>query len=311
MSDIDDKEIKLKELAEKLTTERLYNTYKIKLFNRINSGEGGLANEIERLARLEELVLNNHPDDKGVKDEIEKAIDEISTGIPDRNKVKRSYTMTAAAREARIKNAQKSTGPRTAEGKKKSAANGNNANWKHGQCSKSMIKKVLGVCTTKCDKYPCAAVEDEETCAGELCLDREGYLKRVNTLVKAALSGDIKDVTEMNLVLVANQQEILDRMMQAVVEDGTVILEDLVNKDGTVVAQKFKNHPHISPIADYMKHMGINLGAMRMTPQELQKTTDRDKDRESLTDLLGAASKMALPPKTDGGEENADTDSSA
>ncbi len=285
----EDKVIKVQELAAKLTPEFLFNYYKTKLMKRIEAGDIGLANEIERLARLEDIIYNKpEPEARAA---LEDAINDLEMGIPERNKVKRSYTMTPAAREARVKNAQKSTGPRTEAGKRISAANGANANWKYGHCSKSMVKRVLGVCTKKCDKYPCAAVDEKETQAGELCLDREGYLKRVNTLITAARSGKIEDVTEMNLVLLANKQEILDRMMMAVIEDGTVILEDVVNKDGAVVARKFKNHPHIKDINEYMKGLGLDFSAMRMTPQELQKSKDVQDAGKIMAEAFSGASK--------------------
>lgn len=285
-----DVEVRLEEVAAKLTPEFMFNSLKIKFMQKIKAGEvvGG-ARELEQLIQLEKKLFDLS--DKEALEEIEKAHIEFGLGIPDRNKVKRSYTMSPAKLEANRQNAQQSTGPRTAEGKKKSAANGANANWKHGHCSKSFIKKVMGVCTKKCDKYPCSAVEDEETCAGELCLDREGYLKKVNLLVKAAQDGDIKDVKEFNAVLLANQQEILERMQMAIIEDGTVILEDMVNKDGIVVAQKFKNHPHIGPALDYMFKLGITFPTMRMTPQELQKTKDVQDAGQMLATAFSGASK--------------------
>lgn len=287
----DAKEIKIKELAAKLSAPALVDRYKIAIANKIASGETGLASELKRLAELEDMLFNN-ADPNHVSDEAERALLEITSGIPECNKVKRPYTLTPAAREARKANAQQSTGPRTEEGKKRSAANGNNANWKHGHCSKSIIKKVLGVCTTNCDKYPCQAVKDKETRAGELCLDREGYLQKVNTLIKAAHTGSIQDVKELNAVLLANGQEILERMMSAVFEDGTMLLENMVDKKGRVVAHKFKNHPHIVPILDYMYKLGVTFTDAAMTEKEKQKTKDADKDRDTIARALGESARL-------------------
>jgi hypothetical protein len=101
---------------------------------------------------------------------------------------KLAYTLTPEARRARQLNAQHSTGPRTKEGKEKSAKNG--VNWKHGQYSKSIIRKTLGVCNDKCGKYPCSAVSKEETTKGDLCMDNEGLPTKIKTMIDAVDSGD-------------------------------------------------------------------------------------------------------------------------
>ena len=101
---------KKKKLTSKdVTPEFLLTQYKTVLLKRMSAGDN-VASEIERIARLDEL-LKTDPDK--AKEELEKIDDEPACGIPERNKVKRPYTLSPEALKARQLNAQQSTGPRT------------------------------------------------------------------------------------------------------------------------------------------------------------------------------------------------------
>jgi hypothetical protein len=273
-----------KKLTSKdVTPEFLLTQYKTVLLKRMSAGDN-VASEIEKIARLEEL-LKTDPDK--AKEELEKINEEPACGIPERNKVRRPYTLSPEALKARQLNAQNSTGPRTKKGKQKSAANG--SNWKHGLYSKSIIRKTLGLCTEKCGKYPCPAVERKETKKGELCLDHEGLPLKIKTMVEAAKSGDIKEVKEISAALLAMATEMLERMMMNVHFDGETILEDMFDKNGAVIGQRLKNHPNLGPIIDAMAKLGITMSANRLTPQELQKTKDVEEDRSAFGKALTSA----------------------
>jgi hypothetical protein len=268
-----EQDIRLDELSEKLSPEFLLKRYKVEIFKKIQEGALGLASEIDRIARLEKTLQEN-PDSPEAKKEIEESLNEITYGIPEKLKVKRPYTLSPEALRARQENAQKSTGPRTEEGKARSAANGKAGNWKHGLYSQSIVRRTFGLCTAQCEKFPCRAVEGGETEKGELCLDHEGLPGKIKVLVEAAQSGDLKGVKEINAVLLAMFTEQLERMMLNVHWDGALVKEEMFDKYGSLLGHKLKNHPNLGPIIDGMAKLGITFEDMRMTPKELQKTRE-------------------------------------
>lgn len=297
-----EQDIRLDELAEKLSGEYMLKCYKVEVFKKIREGVTGLASEIDRIARLEKTLQEN-PESPEAKKEIEDSLNEISYGIPEKLKVKRPYTLSPEALRARQQNAQKSTGPRTEEGKARSAQNGKAGGWKHGLYSKSIVRKTFGLCNKQCEKYPCQAVENDETEKGELCLDHDGLPAKIKVLVDAAQNGDIKGVKEINAVLLAMFTEQLERMLLNVHWDGALVKEEMFDKYGTLLGHKLKNHPNIGPIIDGMAKLGITFEDMRLTPKELQRTRDADKDRKTLAEALSAAGRnLATAFREDDGD---------
>lgn len=283
------KEIRLEEVANQLSTQKLFDRYKIVLFQRMQEGDTSLAGELQRMSRIErELNAGSEAD---ARRDVLDGLQEVESGIPEHNKVKRPYTMSPAARAARRRNAQNSTGPVTPEGKARSAANGQNANWKHGQYSKSVVKKVMGVCTEDCDEHPCEAVTQGDTHPGELCLGRTRYLEKVKLLLEAAQTGDLKGVKELASVQLGNMQEIFEQMMLAVIHDGTMLKEDMFGRKGELLGHKFVNHPHLKPIAEFAKALGINMAEYRLTPRELQKSRDVEDAGKAMADMFVNAGK--------------------
>lgn len=185
--------------------EKLLKKLKANLIHKLNAGEVGLASEIERIAELERKLKEQAENENPSAPEC--PAEEELQGIPPQLKIKRPYTMSEDARRARQQNALKSTGPKTPEGKAKSAANG--CNWKHGRYSRSVIRKTFGLCTDACDKYPCDAVDREETGKGELCLDHEGLPLKIKTLVEDAKSGNIEDAKELMASLLALEMRLI------------------------------------------------------------------------------------------------------
>ncbi len=140
----------LYEYSRKQTTLDLLPEKIAELKRRIDAGESGLADELTNLIRLQ----------TSLESELENDEDPIF----DRLTVKtRKYTLSEEALEARRQNAQKSTGPKSDEGKDTASRN----SWKHGLHSR---RRVLGFgkpCRTTCPQYPCSLVNDGETGTGE------------------------------------------------------------------------------------------------------------------------------------------------
>jgi hypothetical protein len=78
--------------------------------------------------------------------------------------------------------------------------------------------------------------------------------------------------------------------MQAdVIDHGPTVLEDMFGKDGAVIGKRLKGHPVLGPLTDMVAKLGLNLAAMRMTPQEIQKTKAVEDAGKSIADAFGNA----------------------
>jgi hypothetical protein len=265
---------------------------------RLKHGDVGLAGEIDRLYETGQKLKR----EKSRQGDAPREDDDEELGMPERLRVKRPYTMSEDARLARVRNAQKSTGPRTEKGKKRSAANGRYANWKHGACSASVIARTFGVCTKRCPKYPCEAVQNSNARPRQLCMDYEGLPLKIKTFVEAAETGDIKQVKELGAVLLAMHLQNVENMLINVHMDGPMVKEDIYNSFGELIGQKYRSHPNLQAIIDSLHKLGLTLPAMRMTPQELQKTRDGEEDRNIFGKALesAAAALAKVNAKDDG-----------
>lgn len=275
-----------------LSAENLLRRLKNNVARKLLAGETSHAPEIKQIAELEKQLADQAKQDPPPTPP--------EYGIPDNFKIKRSYTMSESARVARQLNAQKSTGPQTAEGKAASAQNGLTANWKHGEYSKSVLKKTFGVCTgTDCGKYPCKAVSDKATDKGGLCLDHDGLPGKISIFVNAAKSGNIDEVKELSAVLVALTTEIYENMVMAVGDDGVVLISEQIDKNGKVIGTRLVPHPLIAHIPEYIARLGLTLPDQRMTSREQHKDKEiEDAAKASSTFFLSAGKALAKALKS-------------
>lgn len=202
--------------------------------------------------------------------------------MSDEEQKKREYTMSESAlaqrREASKAGAEAATGPRTEEGK---AASSRNA-WKHGLYSQvnnqglswmelSAVKAFARPCTTTCRKYPCSLVDDGLTAPGGDCLDKTVYVGAFNGIIEALQQDGGRDnVNAMMASQMAGSIELLQQMRDEMGEQGLVIHQPMVNKQGEVVGHKAVLNPAMPPYIKLLDTLGLNLPELMMTPKAVE-----------------------------------------
>lgn len=243
---------------------------------RIDEGEAGLADELERCLRLQALFgLELDPDeDDGGEDPLLKRL-----------RVKRSYNMSPAAQLAREQNAQKSTGPKTEEGK---AASSRNA-WKHGQHAR---KRMLGFgkpCKSNCPSYPCALVEDGAVEPGQDCQDKEYFATTLNAIQKALADGDLTDLKNIASLQLGGTLQVIEELQASILEYGVYMKSEKLGKGGDVLGYELKPNPSLLPLSNLLKAAGLTLPDFMITPAALERKRSNDDAVDSVADLFRTA----------------------
>ena len=191
-------------------------------------------------------------------------------GVPESMRVKRKYTMSDEAMEARRQNAQKSTGPKTAEGKAVCSKN----SWKHGGYAQSFILGKLGKpCHTTCDRYPCSLVDDGEVRPGQTCLDKAHVAESFEAIIKAIESKgkDCGDFNSLAALEMAGALQILRDAKAAILEDGIILKSAKIDKDGNVIGHEYVQHPAWGLYCKMLTDLGLTFQDFAMTPKEIAK----------------------------------------
>ncbi len=220
----------------------------------------------------------------------EQKADGVESGIPSSIRVKRRrYTMSPKALEARRKNAQKSTGPKTEEGKRAASRN----SWKHGLYASSFILGTLGrPCLSTCDKYPCELVEDNGITPGETCLDRRFVAESFESIIKSIELKQHEDFNHLAALEMAGALQILRRAKEDILEDGVVIKSVKIDKDGNTIGFEYRQHPALAIYTKLLGDLGLTPNDFVMTPREISRA-ERHKDDEE-RDTAGSIMAKAL-----------------
>ena len=222
-------------------------------------------------------------------------------------KTKRKYTMSPAAHEARVANAQLSTGPKTDEGK---AASSRNA-YIHGNYSilaqskewaalAPMWKATGKPCRTTCDKYPCSLVDDEITKPGQNCMDKQVFVQAFDAVMNSLHSGDAQHAHGMMANIAASSVEILLQIRDEIASNGVSMMIPVVDKKGEVVKDANDEpikRPVLNPtLPHYTKlldSLGVNLPELMMTPRAVSKLGQVEDTENAFATMLGNALQRA------------------
>jgi len=257
------------------------------LKRRIDAGESGLADQLEKLLRLQAAL----------QADLEREDDEGEDPLLTRLKVKRRpYTLSEAALEARRKNAQKSTGPKTEEGKAASSRNG----WKHGQYAR---RRVLGMgkpCRTTCVKYPCSLVNDGDVRPGADCLDKEYFLTTLAALSKALEQGELSDLKSVVTLQLGGTLQVIEELQASILENGVYMKSEKLNKNGEVIGFELKPNPSLLPLSNLLKAAGLTMPDFMITPAAVERKRGDEEAVQSVTDIFRMAAEGLGKPKGDG-----------
>lgn len=262
-----------------ITPELLLKRLKANLARKLNAGEVGLANEIDRVRALEKSIQKEKSGSPPSEDE--------DAGIPERLRVKRRpYTLSPAALEARRQNAQKSSGPVTEAGKAASARNA----WRHGLYAQS-FQSLLSPCKSTCERYPCDLVEDGATSPGENCLDRQHFVEAAVAIEKAMMSKDPADFERLAVAELASNLDILRRLKEEIVTSGVLLKSEKIDREGNVIGYEYKLNPVLLALPKLNADLGLTFGDFLLTPRSKARADVEEDGINSMAELFGSINK--------------------
>lgn len=212
-------------------------------------------------------------------------------GIPKDMRVKRRpYTVTPLAIKARQDNSLKSTGPITEEGKTASSRN----SWKHGKYSSSFITGFLGrPCISTCDKFKtCSLISDGLTEPGDKCLDKQFVAEAFDYIIAAVQGGEMGDFQSMAALEMAGGIDILRMMKESIIENGILVKDTKIDKEGNVIAEGFKLNPVLPEYQKMLTTLGFTPGDFNLTPAAIAKVNKNKADDENTKTLADTLSEI-------------------
>jgi len=192
------------------------------------------------------------------------------------------YTMTEKALQQRHDAHDKSTGPKTPEGKKIVGQN----SWKTGLHSRRRVMGFGKPCKSTCKQYPCTLVDDGATRPGQQCLDKEYLAMAITALGKAMHQGDLHDIKDLMTVKLADTLQIIDDLQRSIIEDGVYMKAEKINKEGEVIGYDLKPNPSLLPLSNLLKASGVTLTDFMVTPAAVAKAKTDHEAGETIADIL-------------------------
>ena len=257
---------------KKISAASLIKSYKVNIARKILAGEVGLSRELEYLQDLEQRSAPPAQSPSNPGDDI---------GIPAKLRVKR-YTLSPEAREARRRNAQKSTGPNTSKGKKASSRNA----WKHGKYAQGFVDGFIKPCTKTCSLYPCEVISEGGTQPGDICLDKAEILRTFRAIQTAVKENNYDDINDIVALKVAGAMRIVDMLMEDIVRDNTVLKKLRYDKDGKEIGFEIVPHPSLFVFPKMLSELGITLVDLRVTRKAVEEGDEEEKGLKTLASLM-------------------------
>lgn len=262
------------------TTHELIRTLKSNINAKLERGETSVAKDLRELHDLEKLMERDTPPPEDIRE-----------GSPIR--VKRSYTMSEAARAQRMAACANSTGPVTAEGKAACSKN----NWKHGKYAQSRVLGLGKPCKSTCPDYPCSLVEEGKCRPGADCLDKEHLLEACLAIERALKNQDYSDFHGLMVMELGETLQIVRELRGAILEHGTVVETARVDKNGNTIGYDLKPHPALLALPNLMKNMGISFTDFMMTPAALERKKADDNAAVTIADVFRDAARALAQAK--------------
>lgn len=277
---------------------RLLKQLKSNVAKKLLAGETGLTAELERINDLELKLAKQK--DKGKDEALQQNDHKEEYGIPERLKVKRrKYTLSEEAIAQRRGNVRKisegglQTGPTTEEGKKTVSKN----SWKHGIYAQTFFRKYSKPCKSSCSSYPCQLISDGKTTPGGECLDKEHVYESWNAIMDAVFNNNYEGFNALAALDTAKNMQILRDLQDGILEDGSIVKSEKIDKDGNVIGHEIKPHPALLVLPKLAELLGFTPKDLMITPKELAKAGRDDEGIKSIADLMSAVGKAMKKDK--------------
>lgn len=161
--------------------------------------------------------------------------------------------------------------------------------WKHGRYSKNKLLAMIPPCRTTCRDHPCSLVDEGKTKPGGDCLDKQEVIQvfaSIMTAIKNRKEGDQEGFEAELGLLNASNLMIYRKIQQAITEDGVMLRDADINKEGEVIGYHLKPHPLILSLIKMSGEMGITPRDLGITPKERARNKSDEKGAESLDKFL-------------------------
>ena len=163
-------------------------------------------------------------------------------GIPEKNRVKRKYTMSPASLAQRKNAAKQPKGPGVAR----------NA-WKHGLFAKNYIQHKIRPCLTTCPQHPCELVEENETSPGGDCLDKKEVLQAYGVILKALQTKKLDDFNDLSAMILAETVQVLRNLLEDIqrtaLDDIALASNETVRNLGVIFDPDLSLNSHLKLIS--------------------------------------------------------------
>ncbi len=307
---MDEKELeqKLDEIDKKVTPSYLRKRLKLALYKKVEAGDISALDDIKRLEALEATpeaaatASSPQPSPQpptageGALPPDPEEEEKRKTAIVERLHIRpRSYTMTEAARKQRQTAASSQAHA--------DAMKGNKNAWKTGQHAQGFIRQLFRPCLSTCPNYPCELIDDGETAAGSICLDKTEFVKGLQALQKALRNNDLTDLKELAALRLAGNMDILGQLQEDILSNGVKVLSEKLDKDGKVIGYELKPNPSLLVLPKLSETLGINPAEWMISPREIKR--QKTETRKAKT-LAGIMSGIGLGNPDDKDQEEAD-----
>ena len=178
------------------------------------------------------------------------------------------------------------TGPRTDEGKKRSAANA----LKHGGYAASYMA-ILQPCRTTCEHYPCSMVKDQGVSPGDRCLDRQNFLETFEAIENAIRHKEYEDFEGLYAFELAANLDLVNQMRNAIAEIGPLVksIKKTSGKDVSSENIEYKLNPLLTALPKLMADLGLTLPEALITPQSKARAKTDQTSAENVAAMLSGS----------------------
>ena len=216
---------------------------------------------------------------------------EEEIGIPQRLLVKRHYTLSPAAIEARRQNAKC----------RKPGNEGNKNAWKTGLHAQDFITGRIKPCLSTCPIFDdCELIKDGASKPGGVCMDKAAVIETYSAIMEAIKGAGADKYDDFNSITALMNAEVMhvSRMLaQDIIRDGTVVKREKYDKDGKVHTIEYVSHPSLLSLAKITADLGLTPRELNITPKAIKDDKNTEDANETFGKILGRVGKMIKKPE--------------